>query len=505
MVAALIGTAADPTALFPAACVAHGLGPVQRKELSIAALAGGEPVRRLAARHQVSRKFVYQQAHRAEQALDEAFAEVDAEDRVLFQLPVTKSWLRQLVLAQVLIGHTSYRGVAEIVEAVFNLPGPSVGTVHNILAEVLPRARAINDAMDLGGIEVGAHDEIYQARRPVLVGADVRSTYCYLLAEEDHADETTWGVHLLDLADRGLDPAYTLADGGGGLRAGQRTAWPQTPCHGDVFHAEHELGQLAYFLEHRAADCVAARRNLQRKMDRSKGRRRGQTFSRRLALARRAETRAVPLATDLRILADWMRQDILAKAGPSLAVRRELFDFVVAELSRRQPLCPHRIGPVCQALAKQRDDLLAFVGVQEDQFAVLAQRLDVPGYQVRQVADLHALDRNTAAYWQAEGPLRHQLQGRFAAVQREVDRVIDDTPRASSIIENLNSRLLNYFFLRRDLGDGYLELLRFFLNHRRFRRSDRPERVGKSPAELLTGRSHAHWLELLGFQRFTVN
>jgi hypothetical protein len=42
--------------------------------------------------------------------------------------------------------------------------------------------------------------EIFQAGRPVLVGADVKSTYCYLLALEDHRDETTWGVHLLDLA-----------------------------------------------------------------------------------------------------------------------------------------------------------------------------------------------------------------------------------------------------------------------------------------------------------------
>jgi hypothetical protein len=50
-----------------------------------------------------------------------------------------------------------------------------------------------------------------------------------------------------------------------------------------------------------------------------------------------------------------------------------------------------------------------------------------------------------------------------------------------------------------------LELLRFFLNHRRFPRSERSERVGKSPAELLTGSSHPHWLEMLGYTRFSRN
>ncbi|MBI2504841.1 MAG: hypothetical protein HYW07_16615, partial [Candidatus Latescibacteria bacterium] len=68
--------------------------------------------------------------------------------------------------------------------------------------------------------------------------------------------------------------------------------------------------------------------------------------------------------------------------------------------------------------------------------------------------------------------------------------------------ENLNSRLRNYFFLRKHLGPEYLDLLRFFLNHRRFLRSEHPERVGQSPAEILTGKAHPHWLELLGFERF---
>jgi hypothetical protein len=53
-------------------------------------------------------------------------------------------------------------------------------------------------------------------------------------------------------------------------------------------------------------------------------------------------------------------------------------------------------------------------------------------------------------------------------------------PRASSMVKNLNSRLRTYFTLRRQLGAPYLSLLQFFLNHRSFMRSRRPERVGKA-------------------------
>jgi hypothetical protein len=58
--------------------------------------------------------------------------------------------------------------------------------------------------------------------------------------------------------------------------------------------------------------------------------------------------------------------------------------------------------------------------------------------------------------------------------------------------------LRNYFTLRRHLGTPYLDLLRFFLNHRRFPRSRRAERKDRSPRELMTGQVHPHWLTLRG-------
>lgn len=83
-----------------------------------------------------------------------------------------------------------------------------------------------------------------------------------------------------------------------------------------------------------------------------------------------------------------------------------------------------------------------------------------------------------------------------------VNQALQQTPRASSLAENLNSRLRNYFFLRHQLGPQYLSLLQFFLNHRTFIRSECQERVGKSPTQLMTDQTHAYWLEILGFERF---
>jgi hypothetical protein len=70
----------------------------------------------------------------------------------------------------------------------------------------------------------------------------------------------------------------------------------------------------------------------------------------------------------------------------------------------------------------------------------------------------------------------------------------------SFILPYPNSRLSPYFFLRKYIGNGYLELLKFYLNHTPFLRSRKPNRVGKTPAQLLTGASHPHWLEMIGFR-----
>jgi hypothetical protein len=464
-------------------------------------LARTEPVARLAERHGVSRKFLYAQAAKASEALQDAFAPSAGEDDVLFRLPVTKQWIRQFVLGQVLLGHSSFRGVQESLRDLFDYE-VSLGAIYNIVHEAVEAARKINAGENLSGIRVGAHDEIYQAGSPVLVGADIASTYCYLLAAEDGCDETTWGVHLLDLTARGLRLESSIADGGRGLRAGQAAAWPGVPCGQDVFHAEMDLSALAYYLENRAKGCATARQKLERRMSRAKARAEGQPLSKRLAVARAAEKQAVELAQDIRTLSDWIQRDILSLAGPDERTRRRLFDFVVEELLKREKLCPHRIGPVRRKLQNARDLLLAFAAVLDEKLAEIAARFQISSQSVHALCELQGLDSKTPEYWQRRDGLHRTLPGLLHAVEAAVREAMKDTPRASSIVENLNSRLRCYFFLRRHLGDDYLELLRFFLNHHRFPRSARPERVGRSPAELLTRTPHDHWLELLGFQLF---
>jgi len=485
------------------------MAPPQRRQLALDTLAGTQTVSRLARERCVSRNFVYRQAAKAEEALDEVFAAngggAPGEERVLFYLPVTKSWLRQVTLGLTLTCHSSFRGVVEFFDDVFDYP-ISVSTVHNILQQAVEQARSYNLGQDLSGVRIGAHDEIFQSGRPVLVGADVASTYCYLLSLEEHRDGDTWGVRMLELEDQGFHPEATIADAGKGLRAGQALAMPTIPCRGDVFHALQDAQSLLRFLENRAYAAIGVILGLERKKAQLRRRnQRTQGAALKLGRAQREEAKSVAVASDVATLVRWLREDVLALAGPDHTTRRELFDFIVAELRCRESLCPHRIGPVVRALTNQRDDLLAFAAQLDQDLAALAAQFQLPVVTLREVFNNETLDLEHPARWPREAALREQLGNRFFPVSVAVAELAEQTVRASSVIENLNSRLRSYFFLRRHLGPDYLTLLQFFLNHRRFLRSERPERVGKSPAELLTGKAHPHWLEMLGYRRFSRN
>lgn len=483
-------------------CAAHALDGEQRQQLALQVLARTEPVSELAAQHQVSRKFLYQQADKGEQALAQAFQSPSVNDEeILFYLPVTRAWLRQVVLALVLLCHSSFRGVIGFFRDVLDQP-IALGTVHNIVQQAVVEARRINARQDLSRVRAGSHDELFQSRQPVLVGIDLDSTYCYLLAPEAQRDAETWAIHLWDLAEQELQPDYVVADSGSGLRAGQALAWPAVPCDGDVFHGLRTVTRLVATLEKRAYAAIAQREKLEQQMQQAKRRGQGRVLSKPLAAARAQETTAIDLADEVRTLAEWLQQDILALAGPDAATRQALYDFVVTALQALEAVDPKRLRPVRCTLANQRDTLLAFATRLDQELEALAHQFAVPTVRVREMLALASLPRTTTAYWTQANALHRQLHDRFFPLQQAIRRLRQRFHRASSLVENVNSRLRNYFFLRRQIGPAYLDLLRFFLNHQPFARSEKPERRGKSPAELLTGHSHPHWLEMLGFTRF---
>ncbi|XGW00928.1 MAG: hypothetical protein ACAF41_33710 (plasmid) [Leptolyngbya sp. BL-A-14] len=142
--------------MSPVRSVATNLSSDARQKMAIEVLAKSQPVSQLAAAHQVSRKFLYEQGQKAKTAMDATFEPTASDNDVLFHLPVTKTWLSQFILGLVLICHSSYRGVVELLRDLLDV-SISVGTIHHRLESAAATASEINQVQDLSGIQVGLH------------------------------------------------------------------------------------------------------------------------------------------------------------------------------------------------------------------------------------------------------------------------------------------------------------------------------------------------------------
>jgi hypothetical protein len=197
-----------------------------------------------------------------------------------------------------------------------------------------------------------------------------------------------------------------------------------------------------------------------------------------------------------------MDHDVLNMPGQPPAIRKELYDFIVDEFKKLEKIHPHRIKEVQTMLEDENYLALSFVDVLDKKFKIISEQLNCPLNIVWEMCELQRCNQGSDRYAVRSLPLEDKLGDCFDAIEDAVLNALDTTERTSSMAENLHSRISPYLFLRREIGNGFLNLLRFFLNHTPFERSAHSDREGKTPTEILTGKSHPHWLEMLGFEFF---
>ena len=165
----------------------------------------------------------------------------------------------------------------------------------------------------------------------------------------------------------------------------------------------------------------------------------------------------------------------------------------------------NRSGSVAARLPEnQRDDLLAFAGVLDGvldgKLSAIAQVHDTPEALVREALVLHRLPSTSQGYWHGRAGVGFALR-RGVSSKRSLTRCNVPWRKRRDAVRWWRTSTrggARTFTLRRHIGGSYLDLLLFFLDHRRFMRSRRVQREAKSPREVMTGQEHPHWLTLLG-------
>lgn len=480
---------------------AKRLDSTQKKQLAFDAMNPLTSVTDLSHRHNVSRKFIHQQKNKAIEAVNDAFDDDKKTEKVLFYLPITFAWLSQLILCLVFHCRANHRGIQKLLRDAFDHE-ISFGSIHNIINDAKSKANVLNQQQDLGSIKLAAQDEMFHYNKPVLTGIDIPSLYCYLLSAEQDREFDTWGTHLLDLQDKGLHPDRVFGDDAKALRAAHRYVYPKVPYDLDNFHIIKDMMDMRRYFRNKLKTAITQCEELKKKVENNVMTKTQETYHDQLEVAMQQERAAKQLSQSIDTLVDWMQHDVLNMPGIAPNDRYVLFDFILDELNKLAKQHPHRIQEVCTTLTNQKYYLLAFTEVLNAKFQEIADKYVYPIEKIWTMCALQRCQNGSDRYAIRSLPLQDYFGAEFDEIEEAVLHALDSTEQTSSMVENLHSRLRPYFYLRREIGFGYLDLLRFYLNHTPFERSARAERQHKTPTEILNGKPHKNWLEMLGYCRF---
>lgn len=389
----------------------------------------------------VSRKFVYQQQDKAINAVNDAFEPAAKKpEKVLFYLPITFSWFCQLILCLVFHCCANHRGIQKLLRDAFD-HDISYGSIHNIINDAKVKAKTINAKQELTNIKLAAQDEMFHYNKPILTGVDIRSLYCYLLSPEQNRDFDTWGIHLLDLKERGLNPERVFGDDASSIQAAHHYVYPNTPYDVDNFHIIRDMMELRRYYRNSLKNAITNRKTLEDKVGKSVLTEKLGTYHEQWECAIMKEKEIKKLSQSIDTLVGWMQHDVLNMPGLAPALRYELFDFILNELTQLAQKYPHRIKAICTTLKNQKYLLLAFTEVLDKKFQEIADEFVFPLEKIWEMCELQRCKNGSVKYAVRSIPLQDYFGMEFDHVEDAVLNALDSTERTSSMVENLHSRL----------------------------------------------------------------
>jgi hypothetical protein len=199
----------------------------------------------------------------------------------------------------------------------------------------------------------------------------------------------------------------------------------------------------------------------------------------------------------LSILFCWLKM-LLGFSGYSMTEAFELITFVLDEMQKVSTKFPGIIKEA-DKIRNILPSLLTFISRLEKAFETCAESYGIPLDVFASMYRQLAYGAQSDEFLEIEYSLWDKLKDGYGMARELFAQQLKNVKKASSLVENLNGRIRKYMDVKRIVPTGFFVLMKVYFNMRRYRRSRCPERVGKSPLELLTGESHVDFLDALGY------
>ena len=411
-----------------------------KKHIALEALSSHN-ISETARQNGVTRKTAYKQKNKALESIDKIFENDAAEsEKVLFHIPVTKTYLKMIITLLFVFVKASVRDTCLFLQYAFDF-NISPATVINILDDATASAKTANESYEFSACKNSSTDEMFHQTNPVLAAIDLDSKFCMLLKNEENRDSDTWGCHLLDLMGKGYNPDNNIMDGGSGMIKAFDDVLTNVTIRYDHFHITQTAKDTARFLKNKMKSALTDAIKASEKMDKAKKQGKHQKESVNLHSTTESMEETEYVYQQFKTLTDWLQYDILQFQSFHYNDRSDLFDFIVEELKTLGEKHPHRINAFVTTLENQKEKLLSAAMELNDKFKTIAKTNHTSLKIVWEICNLTRFSIYGDKYYEKSLDLNLKLGDLYDKIEDEVLAAINAVHRTSSMIENLNSRI----------------------------------------------------------------
>ena len=445
----------------------------------------------------VSRTYYYELGQRVVPLLEGMTATGEIARSVIL---VTEEFIERSVIALRTVCNTPESAIQYFMEQVCGVK-ISNGKLYDILKAAEEKAAAHDAGVSLEGIEVMATDEIFQGNQPILTAVDPASGYVFMAEPAEDRSGETWQTALEEQKEKGLDVKLNISDESSGLLKGVQAAFPGIEMQPDIFHAMREVGREISAIERTAMGDLSDYCILEYRIQNPHAHLSTRQKYNRLRLS--IEDWLVR-ADSLLILYHWLLE-YTNFTGYGYEHCLKICGWILDEMSALYP----KSARLLDAIAKLRTNLsnvLGFLPRLRQSLITMAREYHVPDYAFTLMYSQLSLDVATEQYQLIEDKLYHLFRDRFLEAKEALNERIHSTYRASSPIENVNGRLRVFMNVQREIPDAQFPLLKMMLNTKKCHRSRKPERIGSSALDRLTGLDTPDFLDaLLGTPHYIIS
>jgi len=456
----------------------------------------------------VSRSFLYSLKAICSEHLQEAFSK-PSEQR-LSKSKQEQSWEELLKLR--LIGRCSLSAISELLRLSHPLLPNSTSFISQFLKQIGDK---LGKMVDWQGWVHYASDEIFMiGHQPILVTVDPVSTTILRMEHLDSLTKIAWENHWQCLKDKKIYPFSLAKDDGVVMNAAQQSkVMSDVPVQLDTFHAvAHQLGIFTARLTKGLNKAILEELDQHDKLQRAVS---APVIAKRTIKYQQAcqQTRiATQQLEDFQFLYFCLvdqfnifdkqaqaRQQTTAIEEAKLALSL-LKTLEIAQLIEVVEKIENKVDELFNFLPKAKlvqFQLEAQLGEIATFFWIYAWQNDKKSRKIKKYANSKIFVQKSDTALSLLQEHYHQFsETEFQVLKRNVFSKLDGIVQSSALVETINSLLRPYMNeARNQLSDQQLNVIRFYLNHRVYKRG---KRKGFAPIELLRGEKlKQSWLELL--------